>query len=144
MFDIAVATAVYCLAQNIYFEARGEKDVTAQLAVATVVMNRVRDDRFPDDPCAVVRQGPVSRTGLPLLNQCQFSWWCDGKLETIDDPVAWRQAEIFARLVLTSGLQISGIEEATHYHASYVSPDWLPKMKFCRRIGAHKFYRLIN
>ena len=55
------ATELYCLAQNIYFESRGESKI-GQIAVAHVTLNRVRDPRFPKNICAVVKQ------------PYQFSW----------------------------------------------------------------------
>ena len=44
-----------CLAQAVYFEARGEP-LEGQLAVAQVVINRVRDARYPSTVCQVVFQ----------------------------------------------------------------------------------------
>ena len=44
-----------CLADNIYYEAKGESDL-GKIAVARVVMNRV-DAGFEKDPCAVIYQG---------------------------------------------------------------------------------------
>ena len=44
-----------CLAQAIYFEARGEP-LDGQLAVGRVVVNRAESDAFPDDYCGVVTQ----------------------------------------------------------------------------------------
>ena len=55
---IAVGTSIICLAQNIYFEARDQPTV-GQLAVASVVLNRVHDDRWPNTVCEVVREGPT-------------------------------------------------------------------------------------
>jgi spore germination cell wall hydrolase CwlJ-like protein len=46
---------IKCLAQNIYYEARGEP-LLGQLAVALVALNRVEDPRFPSTPCKVVWQ----------------------------------------------------------------------------------------
>ena len=43
-----------CLAQTIEGEARGEGD-KGMLAVATVIMNRVKDGRFGKGICGVVR-----------------------------------------------------------------------------------------
>ena len=64
---------IECLALNVYFEARGEPFV-GKLAVAHVVLNRMRDRRFPASACMVVKQG-----GDRVRHNCQFSWWCDGK-----------------------------------------------------------------
>ena len=49
---------LYCLAMNIYFEAKSEP-VAGQYAVADVVLNRVNDARYPNSICKVVLQGPV-------------------------------------------------------------------------------------
>ena len=45
-----------CLAEAIYFEARGES-FGGMLAVASVVMNRVDHKDFPNNICGVVREG---------------------------------------------------------------------------------------
>ena len=46
---------LYCLAKNIYFESRNQPWV-GQVAVAQVTLNRVRDSRFPNTICKVVKQ----------------------------------------------------------------------------------------
>ena len=48
----------YCMALNIYYEARGS-NFADQMAVADVVLNRVQDTRYPNTICEVVKQGPV-------------------------------------------------------------------------------------
>ena len=82
-------TEATCLAKNMYFEARNQ-GLAGQLAVSLVVMNRVKDERFPNTICGVIEQGPISKWWLkekgkivPIRNRCQFSWFCDGKS---DDP----------------------------------------------------------
>jgi spore germination cell wall hydrolase CwlJ-like protein len=47
------ATDLECLAENIYFEARGEP-LAGQYAVAEVTLNRTRADHFPHTVCGVV------------------------------------------------------------------------------------------
>ena len=66
-----------CLALNIYHEAKGESEL-GQRAVAYVTLNRAHDPAYPDDICDVVYQA-VKKNGVPVKNQCQFSWYCDGK-----------------------------------------------------------------
>ena len=73
-----------CLAEAIYFEARGEP-VEGQFAVAEVILNRVESPKFPNSICKVVRQG----TGRK--HACQFSYNCDGKLEYIAHPYILEQ-----------------------------------------------------
>src|SRR6185503_626567 len=51
----ARAKSEKCLANAIYFEARGES-VRGQIAVAQVVMNRVFSGRYPGNVCGVVYQ----------------------------------------------------------------------------------------
>jgi spore germination cell wall hydrolase CwlJ-like protein len=58
---------VQCLAENIYYESRGEP-ILGQIAVAAVTINRFNDPRFPNDICEVIHQR-VNR-------RCQFSWVC--------------------------------------------------------------------
>ena len=65
-----------CLAEALYFEARGEP-IKGQLAVGEVVLNRVEDPRYPNSICKVVNQGTGRRFA------CQFTYTCDGKLETV-------------------------------------------------------------
>ena len=52
-----------CLAKNMYYEARNQ-GLAGQLAVSLVVMNRVKDKRYPDTICEVVYQGPISKWWL--------------------------------------------------------------------------------
>ena len=49
---------VKCLALNMYHEARNQ-GTAGILAVSAVVLNRVRDKRFPNSICEVIYQGPV-------------------------------------------------------------------------------------
>lgn len=46
---------INCLAEAIYFEARGEPEL-GKLAVAHVIWNRTQSDKFPDTVCGVVKQ----------------------------------------------------------------------------------------
>ena len=67
-----------CLAEAIYFEARGEA-LEGQYAVGEVIINRVLSRDFPNSVCGVISEG------ANRLNACQFSYNCDGKLETITE-----------------------------------------------------------
>ena len=145
----------YCLAENIYFEARSDS-VAGQAAVADVVINRMFDSRYPNTICAVVTEGPIreswktrqnpdlddsERVYYPVKNRCQFSWYCDGKAETINDRKAWIKAQYIAYQMLYADRYRGITEGATHYHAHYVNPNWASKIQFIDSIGSHKFYR---
>lgn len=66
---------LYCVAQAAFFEARGEGFI-GQLGVSEVVMNRVRDNRFPNTTCSVVNESRTVRKGERRVKVCQFSWTC--------------------------------------------------------------------
>lgn len=134
-------TALICLATNIYFEARNQSTI-GQVAVAQVVMNRVADDRFPNTVCEVVTQGQTYswKPDLPIKNRCQFSWWCDGKSDKPTDMQAWDNARLMASGVYLGRLD-DLVDGATHYHATYVLPEWSETKQYVVRIDDHVFYR---
>jgi spore germination cell wall hydrolase CwlJ-like protein len=125
---------LWCLATAIYFEARGES-YRGQVAVAQVVLNRVKDRRYPDTICGVVFQNQSRR------NSCQFSFACDGIPETINDRQSWAQAEDIAKRFTAGELYLTEVANATHYHATYVRPAWAPRMTKVTQIGLHIFYK---
>ncbi len=124
----------WCMATGIYFEARGES-YRGQVAVAQVIMNRVKHRLYPDTICGVVFQNQSWR------NRCQFSFACDGIPERVNDQVAWAKATEITEKVTSGELYLSEVNNATHYHANYVYPAWAPRMTRITRIGAHIFYR---
>jgi|TARA_B110000967_G_scaffold79929_1_gene82695 spore germination cell wall hydrolase CwlJ-like protein len=133
------------LAKNVYFEARNQ-GIAGQLAVASVTLNRVGDKRFPNTIKGVVTQSlyrPSWRDGspIPIRHKCQFSWWCDGKADTIFD---WNTYNKIHKLMLTftsNNAIIDITEGATHYHADYVLPDWAATKRKTIEIEDHIFYR---
>ena len=128
-----------CLAEAVYFEARSET-FTAQLAVANVILERVRDDRYPGTICQVVHQGRYRR-GKPVRHRCMFSYWCDGKPETIANIRAYKTAVSIAELSM-EGVILDNTDGSTHYHATYVRPYWTLTEDFERvgQVGGHIFY----
>lgn len=129
----AAPRAQKCLTTAIYFEARGESK-RGQTAVAQVIINRAMTKGFPHTICGVVYQGSKRKTG------CQFSFTCDKIPDKIKEQKAWDKAETIARAVLSGKAFIPELLKATHYHATYVSPRWAPKMKKLAKIGVHIFY----
>tara|TARA_R110000765_G_scaffold358035_1_gene448270 strand:- start:229 stop:615 length:387 start_codon:yes stop_codon:yes gene_type:complete len=111
-----------CLSENVYYEARNQPFI-GQVAVADVTLNRVNSNRWPDTPCAVVKQ------------RKQFSW----TLEEHEKPTgkAWKTAQ---KAVLVSLLGPDRTKGATHFHATYVTPYWAAKQKVIVTIGDHIFY----
>ena len=134
-----IAEALMCLALNVYFEARSES-MASQLAVSLVVMNRVKDHRFPNTVCGVVKQGLTYKNDKVVLGKCQFSWYCDGKTDKPNNKQAWLKAQQVASIVL-DGSMVDFTQGSTHYHAYYVYPSWRTTKTKVTRIDSHIFYR---
>lgn len=136
----AVLTAEKCHTANMFFEARGESKEGMQ-AVAAVVINRVNAKGYPADVCSVVFQSK------------QFSWTHQQNVDTIQkilegdikhlsnkDRQAYQQANLIAQ---KSDKELTEVlpKGVTHYHATYVKPQWSKFMKKVKKIGTHVFYR---
>lgn len=122
-----------CLAQALYFEARGEK-IKGIYAVAEVILNRVDDPRYPSSICGVVNQGTGERY------RCQFTYTCDGRPETIVDTTAYKRVGKIANAMMSLD-QRPLTKGATHYHTKAVNPKWARVFPRTTTIGYHHFYR---
>ena len=122
-----------CLAEALYFEARGEP-ITGQLAVGEVILNRVEDSRYPSSICKVINQGTGRRFA------CQFTYTCDGKLETVHERKAYEMALKLAKILITTHDR-KLTKGSTHYHSNYVNPQWSKKFERVAKYGRHIFYR---
>lgn len=125
-----------CLAQAIYYEARGESQ-RGQVAVAEVVMNRVRSSAYPNSICEVVYQGSTRVTG------CQFTFTCDGSLNQRPRGRGWERAQRTATAMML-GYHRPITQNATHYHTHAVNPVWNSGLVETTNIGSHVFYRFPN
>ena len=112
-----------CIALAVYFEARSEP-VSEQLRVASVVLNRVEDQRYPDDACAVVWEAR------------QFSFTHDGKSDVPRNAVAWS----IAQGVASEAIEAPDRFEATHYLRHDVNRSWEHAFEYLGRFGAHDWY----
>jgi spore germination cell wall hydrolase CwlJ-like protein len=134
----ARAKAEKCLADAVYFEARGEVR-KGQEAVAQVVMNRVFSGYYPHDVCGVVYQNAHRHLA------CQFTFACEGKdLSRIEEPDMWEQAKAIAKDELDGKIWLAEVGHATHYHAYWVHPSWVHEMTRLFKLGVHTFYRPRN
>jgi spore germination cell wall hydrolase CwlJ-like protein len=127
-----------CLATAVYFEARSESQ-QGQLAVATVILNRVKASNYSTSICGVVYKGASH------FNACQFSFACDGKSDVPEDARAWETALAVTAMVLADDRkmkdkQMQIVATATHYHADYVDPYWSKSLNRLTKIGRHIFY----
>ncbi len=119
-----------CLAQAVYYEARGESP-DGQAAVAQVVINRSKIGRFPSTVCGVVYQG--RRSG-----SCQFSFVCNGALRSSRDRSAWERARAVASRAL-GGYVMEKVRNATSFHALRERPKRLAASRAGVQIGGQVF-----
>lgn len=141
----------YCLAQNIFYEAKGES-IQGQYAVASVTLNRANDPRFPKTVCDVVRQSAVSRANNRLV--CAFSWYCENDKRGKEIPVRnndgsvnqqvidqFQIASIVAITVLGGDVK-DNTHGATHFHnPNTSSPAWRNTLRKTMTVGNHDFYK---
>ena len=139
------AQEIECLARNMYFEARGEGQ-TGIDAVGFVTINRVRSSRYPNTICEVVYQARRDSRGNPIRHKCQFSWYCDGRPDTVQTHEfvrLQRRAEfVYINYYLNDAMKDT-TRGSTHYHTTRVSPHWSRHQNYQQvaNIGDHIFYR---
>ena len=126
----------YCLAQALYFEARGES-IQGQFAVAEVILNRMDSKNFPNSICGVVNQGSSKR------HRCQFSYMCDGQYEVVREKKAFEISGKIARIMMR-GAPRNLTNGATFYHSQNVLPRWSLRFHKTASIGLHEFYTARN
>ncbi|HEN8712673.1 MULTISPECIES: cell wall hydrolase [Pseudomonas] len=124
--------SITCLARTIYWEAKGadQKDMSA---VASVVLNRLGKDGFPDTICGVVKQGVESKS-------CQFSWWCDGRSDQVEEPQRYDIAKEIARKALNQQLKDT-TGGALYFHDRTVRPDWAKAYRRTAQTRLFLFYK---
>jgi hypothetical protein len=125
-----------CLAEAMYYEARGE-GVEGQKAIAEVVLQRTHDHNFPSTICGVVYQGADVPGHI-----CQFSFACDGELRVAKAQGAWQHAKVLADAIMTGAMRLVGeTGHAVAFHSVDVTPVWAATMIQTTQIGNHIFYR---
>lgn len=120
------STSCRTLAEVIVYEGRGESR-RGRIAIASVVMNRVKSDKFPNSVVEVVRQ------------KGQFSYrqdWYSQEKPLSED---WEDAYEVAQAVMSGKLK-SPVGRATFYHAKKKRVWWSKKMRLVASIDNHRFY----
>lgn len=138
---ISKTTETQCLAENIYFEGRGESRL-GQLAIGLVTINRVIHPSFPNTICDVVFEKGNNRAGKLVA---QFSWTLD---EYPNQPNkrsnAWRTSLRVAQAMSAEGM-LDNIMDfthgATHYHTTNIDPKWT-NLTTVMDIENHRFYTM--
>lgn len=133
--DVALAnlaSETSCLAEAIYYEARGE-GLLGEKAIAEVVVRRTHKSGYPHSICGVVHQGAGGG--------CQFSFACDGTLDRPKSAGEWSRAVHLATRIITGATPLTNITDgAISFHAAGVELAW-PGMVRTVQIGNQVFYR---
>lgn len=119
-----------CLAEAVYFESKNEPK-RGQRAVAHVIVNRTKNERFPSTVCGVINQR--------YRHTCQFSYKCDGKKDIPKNNEDYLLAREIAEDVLEGDRDNTA--GALYFHNNTVRPIWAKKSRMTAEIGNHKFYR---
>lgn len=124
-----------CLAEAMYYEARGE-GMEGEKAIAEVVFHRMKTPGYPRSICGVVYERAAPGHG------CQFSFTCNGQLHLVRRVGAWANATRLAERIL-SGIVRLGNEtgDAISFHATGIEPGWSDGLVRTIQIGNHVFYR---
>lgn len=142
---------IECLANNVYFEARGE-DIVGKRAVAHVTLNRMMSKNYPDTICEVVWQTNRHRTTKRKVPQ--FSWTLDGRSDKVflyrkngtkheANFQAYKDAMYEAYYAII-GVSLDPTKEATNYYAhEKVTPKWAKSelLQVTVIIGGHTFMK---
>lgn len=111
----SVDDAITCLSRTIYWEAKGGGPADME-AVADVVLNRLGHEGFAGTVCGVVKQGAEKKN-------CQFSWWCDGRSDQVQEEDRYAIAKEIARKALNQQLK-DRTAGAVFFHDRHVQTDW--------------------
>ena len=135
--------SVKCLSRALYHESRAES-TAGNFAVAQVIFNRVRDDKFPNTVCGVIYDGPHHSNGFPKRDQCQFSFYCDARSDKPTHKKDYaRSVRLASWMLITNGWVPDITDGAKYYHATWMEkvPRWAKKKKKVLRIDRHIFYK---
>lgn len=113
-----------CLAQNIYYEGRGEGYI-GKIAIAQITLNRAMAGKWGQSFCSVV------------FAPKQFSWTM--KKQKPPKGKEWDSARN-AALMFQNGVRVTNISKTDHYHTNEVNTVWDNNMKKTATIGHHVFY----
>ena len=98
---------------------------------------------YQETICGVIQQGKyiVNWKGntVPVLHKCQFSYFCDGKPETIEDSKTWNESYMLATLLVNGMYDFT--HGASHYHNDQVHPYWADHLYKTLTIDNHIFYK---
>jgi spore germination cell wall hydrolase CwlJ-like protein len=126
---------IQCMAQVIYFEARGEGTL-GMVGVGYTVLNRMGSPKFkPSSACGIVYER--NRRG------CQFSWVCDGKPDKIRNWATYERAREIAVSVMTREAK-NPVGDSIFFRHKAVKSRYASSQRLVTTIGHHRFFVALN
>lgn len=124
-----------CLAKSIYYEARGEPEL-GKKAVAKIILNRKKHDKFPKSICKVVNEVSYVKG----KKRCQFDFVCSGQ-KINNKGNSWDKAQKLSNLILThqTSLPNFGPNVLFFKHVD-VKRSFGKGYVYVSTIGKHKFF----
>jgi len=132
--DIA-KNEVSCLAENMYYEARGEP-IDGQIAVGAVTLNRLKTRQFSNTICGVVH--------YKKNNHCAFSWTCEEEKPEINEHKTFAKIYKIAYTMYNdfkSGRKYDYTGGALYFHETSIMVQWEEEKQRILTIGSHTFYK---
>ncbi|MBA1245502.1 cell wall hydrolase [Pseudomonas japonica] len=127
----SVDDAITCLARTVYWEAKGGSETNME-AVASVVMNRLGREGYANTVCGVVKQGSEKKN-------CQFSWWCDGRADQVQEEDRYQLAKAIAGKALNQQLRDT-TGGALYFHDHRITTDWTKRYRRTAETDKFVFY----
>ncbi|WP_297845452.1 cell wall hydrolase [Pseudomonas sp.] len=127
-----VDDAITCLSRTIYWEAKGGTAADME-DVANVILNRIGHEGFPGTICEVVKQGSEKKA-------CQFSWWCDGRSDQVQEDDRYTIAKEIARKALNQQIK-DRTGGAMYFHDKKVHPSWAKEYIKTAETDTFVFYK---
>lgn len=131
MDNIANLKDVACISQAVQGEA-GNQTMEGKIAVAHVILNRTKDEAFPDTACGVVKQ----KGQFDFLSKAR-------KLNEENEAVRQQMEESIKATILVVNGEVKDPTRGSLYFANpKLSTDmaWLRRLKKIVRIDDHVFY----
>ena len=133
----------FCMAMNVYHEARAES-IAGQVQVAHATLARVKDPRFEETVCDVVKKKTVNTKSGNTT--CQFSWVCtkpsnDIVFKNKEEIDNFKVATAISVNVLSGTLPDMCDGANFYYNPSLANPNWGHIYPAKCRIGGHLFLK---
>lgn len=133
-----------CLYLNAFFEGAVDT-IPAHQGFIEVVLNRRASKEYPNDACQVIYQSDAF--SWTITRGQNFEWAKRDRWVNENEKHVLQLIQIVVDSIVDAfeAGELKPITYgATHYHADYVEPCWLPDMKLTNKLGYHLYYKEVQ